>query len=131
MISSKSLFILAITAAAFATSNAIDRRQLGGDVTCDYVVRPSGPVDGVDLTTEFNYAIGRTIAIESPSQDTLPVDRNATAVDNGDGTFTVNAQSATSGLTSDELKGLVTSWVGRALIGFSQTFWVVDSVACE
>jgi len=90
----KAFIVLALAAVALAAPNA--RRQAAGEpANCSYVLNPSTPVGSdANLVAEFNLgkcqtiqllaqtwlefysqstAIGRTIAIESPSHDTTEV----------------------------------------------------------
>ncbi|KAJ8081563.1 hypothetical protein PM082_007408 [Marasmius tenuissimus] len=130
MVSYKAFITLAFAAVALAAPNA--RRQAAGEpANCSYVLTPSTTVgDDVNLVSEFNFAIGRTIAIESPSHDSIG-GSGFTGVDNGDGTFTATGSIGTSAWTADELKAVVTAWPGRSLQGFSIPEWEVESVTCD
>ncbi|KAK1225685.1 hypothetical protein PQX77_011351 [Marasmius sp. AFHP31] len=138
MVSSKAFVALALAAMAFAapSNEAKLRRQNepSEPITCSYVLTPNPPLgDDANLTDrEFSLAISRQIATESPSHvawifGTLPW------VHNADGTYTVEATTATDGLTANQLKVLVTAWPGRGqtLQGRLVPEWKVNSVVCQ
>ncbi|KAF9269894.1 hypothetical protein L218DRAFT_992574 [Marasmius fiardii PR-910] len=121
---SKQLITFALAAIAFAAPS------FAGLASCDYNMTPSSSAAGIDLTTEFNYVIGRSVAVESPSHDSVG-GTPFTGVDNGDGTFTASGVVGTSGLTDDQLKALVTTWPGQSLQGFAVRSWRVNTVTCQ
>ncbi|KAL0575357.1 hypothetical protein V5O48_006608 [Marasmius crinis-equi] len=128
MFATKSLVTLALAAIAFAAPNA--PRQLEEGATCAYVVTPSSSADGINISEELNFTIGREIAIEADS----PIfNGGLSPVENADGSFTATGTIAADSLTAEQLKALVTSWPGKMLDGLPRNglTWTVDAVTCE
>ncbi|KAJ8081627.1 hypothetical protein PM082_007473 [Marasmius tenuissimus] len=121
------LALLLVATVAFAQA---ERSVAGSPASCSYVFTTSSSVANVDPNTELNYVIGRQIAIESPSHDLVYSDSGFTTTTNGDGSFTARGSIATTALTADQLKSLVTAWPGRSLVGSKVSSWSVDAVNC-
>ncbi|KAF9460630.1 hypothetical protein BDZ94DRAFT_1265490 [Collybia nuda] len=94
---------------------------------CSFVLHPEGPFDSSELLGEFNYAIGRTLAMTVPGQ--IVIGGNSTWVDNGDNSFDVQKTVGVIGQASSTTAATVTGWAGTALVG-TTTNWFVDSVSC-
>ncbi|KAJ8073912.1 hypothetical protein AAF712_003334 [Marasmius tenuissimus] len=128
MFASKSLFVLLLTAVAFAAPSA--RRQLEEGATCAYVVTPSSSADGINVAEELNFTIGREIADEA---DSGIFNGGLSPEPNGDGSFTATGTISADSLTADQLKELVTAWPGKTLEGLPKNglTWKVVQVTCE
>ncbi|KAK1219055.1 hypothetical protein PQX77_018245 [Marasmius sp. AFHP31] len=136
MVTSKTFVALALAAVAFA---APSRRQISPPppedrAACTYVMTPNPPVvddSTLDGDHEFDFTIATGIAVESPSQIGWVFGAPLPWVHNVDGSYEVNATTASNGLSADEVKALVTAWPGRSLPGRFVAEWEVGSVTCQ
>ncbi|KAK1225686.1 hypothetical protein PQX77_011352 [Marasmius sp. AFHP31] len=154
MVASKVLVALALTAVALA---APSRRQITEPppedrVTCTYVLTPDPPV--VDDSTldgdheldwnchrkpKRNWLGIRGSLSHHPIASLTVIDILASKyqgtpvpwIHNTDGSYDVNATTASNGVSADELKAIVTAWPGLTLPGRFVAEWEVGSVTCQ
>ncbi|KAJ8081580.1 hypothetical protein PM082_007425 [Marasmius tenuissimus] len=161
MVASKAFvaLVLAVVALAAPSRRQITEPPPEDRVTCTYVLTPDPPVvddSTLDGDHEFDWTITRQISVESPSgtgwvfvsrlpniysvpqplltsssrlsdYQSVPVPW----IHNTDGSYEVNATTASNGLSADELKAIVTAWPGSTLQGRFVAEWEVGSVTCQ
>ncbi|KAF9457335.1 hypothetical protein BDZ94DRAFT_1240868 [Collybia nuda] len=116
--------IAALSAVTVVAASPTKRQE--NAATCNYVLQPDVVVDAsaTNLVAEFNYTIGRALAIETGVGGfTYP----STYVDNGDNTFDVVGKNSAEGLTAAETAAIITGWTGTTLTGLTAN-WLVESV---
>ncbi|KAL0061848.1 hypothetical protein AAF712_011290 [Marasmius tenuissimus] len=108
MVASKAFvtLVLAVVALAAPSRRQITEPPPEDRVTCTYVLTPDPPV--VD-------------------DSTLDGDHKF----DWNGSYEVNATTASNGLSADELKAIVTAWPGSTLQGRFVVEWEVGSVTCQ
>ncbi|RDB19030.1 hypothetical protein Hypma_014298 [Hypsizygus marmoreus] len=114
---------VALAAVAVAAASPVAKRA----AFCSLVLTPTAAVSSPDLTGEFNYTIGRSLAIAVPSG--IIHNGGSTYTDNGDGTYSVATDLSAEGASDGEVTAIITGWAGETLTGLVSD-WHVDSVTC-
>ncbi|KAJ3484980.1 hypothetical protein NLJ89_g11940 [Agrocybe chaxingu] len=78
-----------------------------------------------NFVAEFNYVLGRSLAIETGS---TILNGGATFTENGS-SFNVHNELEVEGKTGAETAAILEGWVGETKEGLAAN-WVVDSVTC-
>ncbi|KAF9460655.1 hypothetical protein BDZ94DRAFT_1265567 [Collybia nuda] len=120
--------LIALAAATVVTASPTRRDWTVETTTCSFILHANGPFDSSELLAEFNYAIGRTLAMAVPSHS-IDGGGDATWVDNGDNTFDVQLTIGAVGETSASAAAIMTGWVGTSLVGPTVN-WFVQSASC-
>ncbi|KAF9460629.1 hypothetical protein BDZ94DRAFT_887243 [Collybia nuda] len=118
------IFVTLATVAAVTASPT----KRDDTTTCSFLLHPDVTIDSTttNLVAEFNYAIGRTLAIAVPSHQG---GSGSTWTDNGDNTFNVQDTIAAVGETSASTAAIIEGWIGTSLLGPTAN-WFVESVDC-
>ncbi|RDB18947.1 hypothetical protein Hypma_014295 [Hypsizygus marmoreus] len=107
---------------ALAAASPVAKRA----VYCSLVLTPTAALSSSNLTTEFNYTLGRSLGIAVGG---TIYNGGSTYTDNGDGTYNVATNLAAQGVSDEEVAAIITGWVGETLTGLVSD-WHVDSVTC-
>ncbi|KAF8875413.1 hypothetical protein CPB84DRAFT_1853277 [Gymnopilus junonius] len=117
---------VALSAVAVASASVIVAKR-DDAATCTLVLTPSAPVDpSTDLVGEFNFVIGRALALETGAGiEQL----GSSFTQNADGTYTVVDTISADGLTAAQTASDIEGWVGQTETGIAAN-WLVNSVTC-
>jgi len=121
---------VALAAVAAATAATVPSKRDGGLVSCDFLLKPTVHVDPrtTNLVAEFNYVIGRSLAIDTP--DGVIDGSNSTVLaEHADNTFLVHDKISAEGETSAQTAAIITGWVGETKQGLAAN-WLVKAVTC-
>ncbi|KAK1225687.1 hypothetical protein PQX77_011353 [Marasmius sp. AFHP31] len=135
MVASKTFVALALATVALAAPSRrqIEEPPVEDRASCTYVMTPNPPVvddSTLDSDAEFVFTIGVRLANDSPTQIGWVFDTPLPWIHNEDGSYEVNATTASNGLSADEVKAIVTAWTGQTLAGRFVPEWAVGSVVC-
>ncbi|RDB18942.1 hypothetical protein Hypma_014291 [Hypsizygus marmoreus] len=95
---------VALTAVAVAAASPVAKRA----VYCSLVLTPTVAVSSSNLTAEFNYTLGRSLAIAVPSG--MIHNGGSTYTDNDDGTYNVATDLSAEGASDGEVTAIITGW---------------------
>ncbi|KAF8875417.1 hypothetical protein CPB84DRAFT_1750870 [Gymnopilus junonius] len=118
--------LVALAGIAVASASAIVAKR-DDAATCTLVLIPSAPVDpSTDLVAEFNFVIGRALALETGSGiEQL----GSSFTQNADSTYTVTDTISADGLTAAQTASDIEDWAGQTKTGIAAN-WLVDSATC-
>ncbi|KAF5332973.1 hypothetical protein D9758_018278 [Tetrapyrgos nigripes] len=127
MVFSLSKVFVALVAVTAVSASAIKRQT--DLASCDFVMTPDATVEvNDDLTTEFNFVLGRSLSIDAG--DATIDGTGSTFVANDDGTFTVHDNLGVVGKSAQDTASILEGWPGETKEGI-QANWLIDSVSCE
>ncbi|KAH9477297.1 hypothetical protein JR316_0009501 [Psilocybe cubensis] len=122
------LFVTLATLAVAASASPAKRQEDLAD--CTFLLKADGPIDQTDLTAiaiEFNYVLGRSLAVSTGT----PVNGGAAEIITAsyDNVFNVHKTLSAEGKTSAETAAVVEGWVGETKLGLSAN-WLVQAAEC-
>ncbi|CAA7263249.1 unnamed protein product [Cyclocybe aegerita] len=123
------VFVAVLTATAVAASKSHVNRKRQTDLTaCDFVFKPDTTVDSTttDLVPEFNYVIGRSLALETGGGI---FNDGSSFAENPDQLFSVHDEVSADGKTREETAAIINGWAGQTKEGLVAN-WFVESVSC-